>query len=68
MKYAVTEISESRSTLIVDAESEQEAFEAARHYDTQPYGEHTVTQKRFEVRPVQVVNEAQIAQGTETSQ
>lgn len=66
MKYAVTEIVESRSTNIVEAATEEEALENSRSYDTRSYGEHTVSQKRFEIRPVQVVSEANIVEGNET--
>lgn len=68
MKFAVTEINESRTTVVVDAETEQEAFENARSYESAPYAEHNVSQKRFEVRPVKVVDDAQVIDGTMTSQ
>lgn len=68
MKFAVTEINESRTTVVIDAETEEQAFENARSYESAPYAEHNVSQKRFEIRPVKVVDEAQVIDGTATQQ
>jgi predicted RNA-binding protein len=68
MKFAVTEINESRNTVVVEADSEAEAFDNARSYESMPFAEHSVTQKRFEIRPVKVVDDAQVIEGTATEQ
>lgn len=68
MKFAVTEINESRTTVVIEAETEEQAFENARSYESAPYAEHNVSQKRFEIRPVKVVDEAQVVDGTATAQ
>lgn len=68
MKFAVTEINESRTTVVIEAETEEQAFENARSYESAPYAEHNVSQKRFEIRPVKVVDEAQVIDGTATAQ
>lgn len=68
MKFAVTEINESRTTIVIEAETEEQAFENARSYESAPYAEHNVSQKRFEIRPVKVVDEAQVIDGTATAQ
>lgn len=69
MKFAVTKIEETRDTVVVEADTEEGAFAAAKEYDFNPIARHTVTQERYEVRPVQVVDEAaNVHEGTETAQ